>query len=174
MIFLKNLLNDMLELLALKMWVDIEISIYLWIWFLFICVLLVVLLLIRKHKNKKIVANQKELIYNYDNIFYLLAKSQYEKELDKESIGGDPCIAAIKPILNCENPDYLSNRKVIKENIKKVEILLWDQIIGDDTWDREKVLYKQYQKNLLWKKIFNIFSWIIFLLIFWFILFLVF
>ena len=137
-------------------WLWLEMS----VWFILSLVIFVIILFILKlvlsSFAKKVLWIKQKLIYEYDNIFYLLSLSQYEQELDKKSLGGDPCIAAIKPILNMKNPTYISNRIIIKSNIKKVEILLWKQVISDDIWNQINKFHKKLKSTSLIHKIVKI------------------
>lgn len=131
----------------------LEMAVWIIILSFVVIVVLIILIFISKKISKIILRKKQKLIYEYDNIFYLLAKSQYQKEIDKKSIGGDPCIAAIKSILTLKNPSYIANKILIKENIKKVELLLWEQIIGDDVWKKINLFHKKIKSISLWSKI---------------------
>ena len=139
------------------------------VWFILILLVSIVswlvLKLILNHFSTKVSWVKQKLIYEYDNIFYLLSLSQYQQELDKKSLGGDPCIAAIKPILNMKTPTYISNRILIKSNIKKVEVLLWKQVISDDIWNKINKFHKKIKSISLINKIVKILLMLIFVAI---------
>lgn len=130
-----------------------------------IIIILLVLVFLFKRFKKRILVLKEKLIFEYDNVFYLLASAQYKKELDKASMGWDPCIAAIKPIINMDKPSYLANRSLIKENIKKVETLLWEQIIDKSIWRKISIFYAKLKSISLLYKILKILFVLIILLV---------
>ncbi len=139
------------------LWLWLEMSVWILIILFFAVILMFILFFLFKSFSKKVLSTKQKLIYDYDNIFYLLARSQYDKEIDKDSVGWDPCIAAIKPILNLKKPSYIDNRELIKWNVKKVELLLWEQIIGDDIWKKINIFHKKIKSASLFAKISKIF-----------------
>lgn len=148
-----NLVNSVDSIFGL--W--LEISVWILIILFFAVILLIILWFVSKKLSKIILSKKQKLIYEYDNIFYLLARVQYQKEIDKKSIGWDPCIAAIKPILNLKEPTYIANKILIKENIKKVEVLLWEQVISDGVWKKISIFDRKIRSLSLWAKIVKIF-----------------
>jgi hypothetical protein len=55
--------------------------------FVIAVIILLLLKFFLKKLSKSLLGIKKNLIYEYDNIFYLLSISQYKQELDKESLG---------------------------------------------------------------------------------------
>lgn len=154
--YLLNIRYNLVNFVNTIFWLWLEMS----VWFILSIMVLVVILLlfklILKKINKRLSIIKQKLIYEYDNIFYLLSLSQYQQELDKKSLGWDPCIAAITPILNMKNPDYISNHSMINSNIKKVEVLLWKQVISDNIWNKINKFHKKLKSIILVYKIFKI------------------
>ncbi len=145
-------------------WLWLEMSVWLILFLVIIVITLFVLKIVLKRISAKISDIKQKLIYQYDNIFYLLSLSQYKEELDKKSLGGDPCIAAIKPIINMKKPTYISSSVIIKSNIKKVEVLLWKQVISDELWSKINKFHKKLKSISLIYKIFKILLILILLL----------
>ncbi len=149
---LLNMWTIMVDFVSFLFGVWLETASWVLISFFLLIIILLILVFLFKKFNKKILSFKKKLIFEYDNIFYLLASAQYKKELDKASIWWDPCIAAIKPIINMENPSYLVNRYLIKENVRKVETLLWQQVIDQAIWKKINNFYSKLKSiSLLYK-----------------------
>jgi hypothetical protein len=146
-------------------WLWLEMSVWFILIFIVSIVILYVLKLILNRFTKNSLWIKQKLIYEYDNIFYLLSLSQYQQELDKKSLGWDPCISAIKPIVNMENPDYVSHKIMIKTNIKQVESLLWVEVISNDIWDKISNFHKKLKLANLYYNIFKILLIFIFIFV---------
>lgn len=170
--FITNIWNWILGFLSpIWLWITDFVSLLTW-WsleftssFMIFLVGFIILVFVFLFLWKKIAKRKQDTIKLitqwYDKIFYLLAKHQYADELDKRTIWGSPFMAAIVPIISGENPDYIKQHKLIKENIKKVWIIFKDEIVTQEEWDRMEKLHKKYnlQKNLL------IINWWIFTLL---------
>ena len=120
-------------------------------------IILIILVLLDKKFFQKYLKLTKEVIAKYDEFFYLLAKKQYKEEIDKQSVGWNPCIAAILPVLQSKDKSYLKHRSLIKSNIQKVEILLQDQIISDNEREAIDDRYRSLNRNKLFHKTISIF-----------------
>lgn len=162
---LLNIWYVMVDFVSFLFGVWLETASWILISFFLLIIILLILVFLFKKFNKKILSFKKKLIFEYDNIFYLLASAQYKKEIDKTSMWWDPCIAAIKPIISMENPSYLANRRLIKENVGKVEKLLWYQIIEDWIWKKINIFYTKLKTISLLYKILKILFVIIILLV---------
>lgn len=72
---------------------------------------------------------EKKISYQYDNILYLWSVF-YQKHHDK--LGSDPWLIVLKSIRWSGKSQYISNRKIIRDIILKMESKLWMQVIPDE------------------------------------------
>ena len=93
---------------------------------------------LRKEKKAR-----QDLINSVDRLIYLLSKAQYTLS-EGQALKYDPCFALIKSMFGTWHFEYVDNLDTIKENVKKVEILLKKRVISDD--ERKKI---DSQKNTL-------------------------
>ena len=97
---------------------------------------------------------KQECSSQYDNIRYLLAKSQH----DKLSVINQNDIQWIKIILNAKNKDYISHHDEIKNEIEKLEGLINQKIIDENQRNkinklRKKIKNLKNSENILWRAI---------------------
>ena len=77
---------------------------------------------------------EKNLVYHYDKIFYLW--SQYYHN-HKHIVGYNPWLIVLKSLVESDNPDYLANRKQIKQTVLNIEEKVWTKVVLDS--DRAKL-----------------------------------
>ena len=127
------------------------------IWSILILVWLVSFLIfipLHRLSLKNVVKAKKNLIDSVDKLIYLLSKSQYSLS-EQQTLKYDPCFALMKTMFESGHFEYIDNLDTIKENVKKVEILLKERVISDK--ERNKI---DKQKNSLkthtfWSKFFG-------------------
>jgi len=85
---------------------------------------------------KKVVKAKKNLIDSVDRVIFLLSKAQYSLSED-QILKFDPCFALMKTMFGSGHFEYIDNLDTIKENVKKVESLLWQRVISDE--ERKKI-----------------------------------
>lgn len=77
---------------------------------------------------------EKNLVYHYDKIFYLWSDYYHSH---KHIVGYNPWLIVLKSLVDSENPDYLSNRKLIKKTVLSIEEKVKTKVISDS--DRAKL-----------------------------------
>jgi len=77
---------------------------------------------------------EKNLVYQYDKIFYLWSDYYHSH---KHIVGYNPWLIVLKSLVDSENPEYLANRKLIKQTVLKIEEKVWTKIVSDG--DRVKL-----------------------------------
>lgn len=98
------------------------------IWFVnseLILIMLFVLILIiifNKLLNNSLFKNRKQIIYQYDNVFYLISWYNYQT-------GTDDGIDIMHNLFDIKNPSYLYSHKTIFEAVQKIENDFWKKII---------------------------------------------
>lgn len=95
---------------------------------------------------------KKQLVESVDEIIYLLAKSQY-KLSQEQSLKYDPCFALMKTMFDSWHFEYLNNIEAIKENVKKVEVLLHQTVITDEKWEKLNKLKRTLKNHIFWSKL---------------------
>ena len=122
---------------------------------IFVCFfsLLVILPLHRLSLRKQKQARQN-LVTSVDEVIYLLSKAQYSLS-ETHPLQYDPCFALMKTMFGSWHFEYLDNLDTIKENVKKVEVLLKQRVISDEQWkkiDGQKIRVKSHT---FWSKLFG-------------------
>ena len=103
---------------------------------------------------KKVLKAKKDLVNSVDKVIYLLSKAQYSLS-EKQTLQYDPCFALMKTMFWTWHFEYIDNLDTIKENVKKVEILLKQRVISDDEWNRINKQKKSLKFHTFWKKLFG-------------------
>ena len=113
-----------------------------WVWTTIWSILIVVWLIsfliflpLHRLSLKKVLKAKKDLVNSVDKVIYLLSKAQYSLSED-QTLKYDPCFALMKTMFGSGHFEYIDNLDTIKENVKKVEILLKQRVISDDEWNR--------------------------------------
>ena len=100
---------------------------------------------------KNVLKAKKDLINSVDKVIYLLSKAQYSLS-ENQTLKYDPCFALMKTMFGSGHFEYIDNLDTIKENVKKVEILLKQRVISDD--ERSRINKQKYNLRLhtFWSK----------------------
>ena len=97
---------------------------------------------------------KQNLTTSVDEVIYLLAKAQYSLS-EQQALKYDPCFALIKTMFWSWHFEYIDNLDTIKENVKKVEVLLKQRVISDEQRkkiDRQK---SRLKFHTFWSKFFG-------------------
>ncbi len=158
--YLLNIRYNIINFINIMFWIEI-VS---WMLIVFIVVVFLLILLwfvVSRLWKKKINITQK-LVYQYDNIFYLLSLSQYKNDLNNlnnveiYNNTWDKWLSLIKSIFNLKNPNYIQNWDLILSGVKKIETLLWEKILGDEINSIINNLNKKLKSISLFYKILQI------------------
>ena len=95
---------------------------------------------------------KKGLVDSVDKVIYLLSKAQYSLS-EKQTLQYDPCFALMKTMFGSGHFEYIDNLDTIKENVKKVEILLKQRVISDEEWNRIDKQRNRLKYHLFWRKV---------------------
>lgn len=117
-------------------------------WFIIILLLSIIFFKISK---KQILKFKERLIYQYDNIFYIISKYDYQTS-------GKWSLNIMKNIFTLKKPSYLSNHKLINTTLKQLESDLWQNIISEEIWSKIKTLHKRVWFNWFVNKLFKFIS----------------
>ena len=127
------------------------------IWSIVILVWLVSFLIflpLHRLSIKKVLKAKKDLINSVDKVIYLLSKAQYSLS-EQQSLKYDPCFALMKTMFGSGHFEYIDNLNTIKENVKKVEVLLKQRVIPDTEWDKIDKQKNSLRLHTFWKKFFG-------------------
>ena len=84
---------------------------------------------------RNVLKMKKKLTDSVDRVIYLLSKAQYSLS-EEQALKYDPCFALIKTMFWSWHFEYVDNIDAIKENVKKVELLLKQRVISDAEWNK--------------------------------------
>ena len=127
------------------------------VWSILILIWLISFLIIlpfHRLSIKNTLKAKKNLIDSVDRVIYLLSKYQYSLS-EKQNLQYDPCFALMKTMFGSGHFEYIDNLDTIKENVKKVEILLKQRVISDDEWNRIDKQRNRLKYHLFWRKFFG-------------------
>ena len=100
---------------------------------------------------KRVLKAKKDLVNSVDRVIYLLSKAQYSLS-EEQTLKYDPCFALMKTMFGSGHFEYIDNLDTIKENVKKVEILLKQRVISDEEWNRIDKQRNKLRYHLFWRK----------------------
>ena len=103
---------------------------------------------------KNIVKSKKNLTDSVDKVIYLLSKAQYSLS-EEQTLKYDPCFALMKTMFGSGHFEYVDNIDTIKENVKKVETLLKQQVISDEERNKIDNQRSSLKFHLFWRKFFG-------------------
>ena len=103
---------------------------------------------------KNVVRAKKNLTDSVDRVIYLLSKAQYSLS-EQQALKYDPCFALMKTMFGSGHFEYIDNIDTIKENVKKVELLLKQRVISDAEWSKINRQRKSLKFHLFWRKFFG-------------------
>ena len=130
-----------------ELWTKIW-SIAILVWF----VSFLIFLPLHRLSLKKVLKSKKDLVNSIDKVIYLLSKAQYSLS-EKQTLQYDPCFALMKTMFGSGHFEYIDNLNTIKENVKKVEILLKQRVISDDEWNRINKQKRSLKLHTFWSKL---------------------
>jgi len=104
---------------------------------------------LKKEKKAK-----QDLVNSVDRLIYLLSKAQYSLS-EQQALKFDPCFALMKTMFGTWHFEYIDNLDTIKENVKKVEILLKQRVISDEEWNKIDSQKRSLKFHTFWKKFFG-------------------
>ena len=100
---------------------------------------------------RNVLKTKKNLTDSVDRVIYLLSKAQYSLSED-QTLKYDPCFALIKTMFGSGHFEYVDNIDTIKENVKKVELLLKQRVISDAEWNKIDDQRDSLKFHLFWRK----------------------
>ena len=100
---------------------------------------------------KKVLNAKKNLIDSVDRVIYLLSKAQYSLS-EEQTLKYDPCFALMKTMFGSWHFEYVDNLDTIKENVKKVETLLKQEVISSEEWSKIDSQRCSLKFHTFWKK----------------------
>jgi len=103
---------------------------------------------------KRVLKSKKDLVNSVDRVIYLLSKAQYSLS-EQQTLKYDPCFALMKTMFGSGHFEYIDNLDTIKENVKKVEILLKQRVISDEEWNRIDKQRNRLRYHLFRRKFFG-------------------
>ena len=127
------------------------------IWSILVLVWLVSFLIflpLHRLSLKKVLKAKKDLVNSVDRVIYLLSKAQYSLS-EEQTLQYDPCFALMKTMFWTWHFEYIDNLDTIKENVKKVEILLKQRVISDEEWNKIDKQRNRLKYHLFWSKFFG-------------------
>lgn len=120
------------------------------VWFFSLLVILPLhRLSLRKQKQAK-----QDLVNSVDKVIYLLSKAQYSLS-EEQALKFDPCFALIRTMFWSGHFEYIENLDTIKENVKKVEVLLKQRVISDEEWSKIDDQKNSLKFHIFWSKFFG-------------------
>jgi len=102
----------------------------------------------------KVKTAKQNLINSVDKLVYLLSKAQYSLS-EQQTLQYDPCFALMKTMFWTWHFEYIDNLDTIKENVKKVELLLKQRVISDDEWKKIDNQKSSLKFHTFWNKFFG-------------------
>lgn len=132
-----------------------------WIWTTIFSILVIVwvisfLIFLPLHRLslKKVLKAKQDLVNSVDKVIYLLSKAQYSLT-ETQPLKYDPCFALMKTMFGTWHFEYIDNLDTIKENVKKVEILLKQRVISDEEWNKIDSQKNRLKFHTFWSKFFG-------------------
>lgn len=103
---------------------------------------------------RNVLKAKKNLVDSVDRVIYLLSKAQYSL-FQQQTLKYDPCFALIKTMFWSGHFEYIDNLDAIKENVKKVEVLLKQRVISDQEWSKIDNQKNSLKFHIFWSKFFG-------------------
>ena len=103
---------------------------------------------------KNVLKSKKNLVDSVDRVIYLLSKAQYSLS-EQQALKFDPCFALMKTMFGSGHFEYIDNLDTIKENVKKVEVLLKQRVISDQEWSKIDSQKNSLKFHTFWSKFFG-------------------
>jgi len=103
---------------------------------------------------KNVLKAKKNLVDSVDRVIYLLSRAQYSLS-EQQALKFDPCFALMKTMFGSGHFEYIDNLDTIKENVKKVEVLLKQRVISDQEWSKIDSQKNSLKFHTFWSKFFG-------------------
>ncbi len=116
--------------------------------------LLIIFFILLRFLEKKYLKNNQKLIYQYDNIFYVLSGYSYKT-------WSNEILVLMDKIFKSNKLNYISNHDTIFKLIKGLESDFWNTIIWNDIWSQILLLKRKIKTNNVLKWFIKIFSYLI-------------
>lgn len=110
-----------------------------------------IILPLHRYSLRKVLDAKKKLTSSVDEVIYLLSKAQYSLS-QEETLKYDPCFALMKTMFWSGHFEYIDNLDTIKENVKKVELLLHKKVISDWQWEKIDKQKSSVKNHTFWSK----------------------
>ena len=104
---------------------------------------------------KKVKKAKQDLVNSVDRVIYLLSRAQYSLS-EQQALKFDPCFALMKTMFGSGHFEYIDNLDTIKENVKKVEVLLKQRVISDTEWEKIDKQRNNLKFHLYWRNFFGV------------------
>ena len=98
--------------------------------------------------------SKQDLVNSVDRVIYLLSRAQYSLS-EQQALKFDPCFALMKTMFRSGHFEYIDNLDTIKENVKKVEVLLKQRVISDDERKKIDKQRNSLKFHLYWRRFFG-------------------
>lgn len=121
-----------------------------WLIIGYLLIFFLVIPLQRMLKKRKVRLHQL-LVEQVDEMIYLLASAQHDKQLDLKALGGNPNIALMKSIFTKGNYDYIQSAFLILDNMHKVETLLRSKVVPIEKESLFLKGVKRYKRMSFWE-----------------------
>ena len=132
-----------------KLWTVIcAILILIWI------ISFIIFLPLHRLSLNKVKKAKQNLVNSVDRLIYLLSKAQYSLS-EQQTLQYDPCFALMKTMFWTWHFEYVDNLDTIKENVKKVELLLKQRVISDEERNKIDKQRNSLKFHLFWRDFFG-------------------
>ncbi len=134
--------------------------------FVLLIILAVVLTLVKLFETRK-QKNTEKLIYEYDNIVYLVSWYNYQTWTNDAMV-------MFEKIFSKKKPSYMAKRKLIFSSVEKLEKDFWKKIVPEWNWKTIKQLTKKIGLQSFLSKLLKLMAiivllafvlWVVYLLI---------
>ena len=115
---------------------------------------LVIFLPLHRLSLSKVKKAKQDLINSVDKLIYLLSRAQYSLS-EQQTLQYDPCFALMKTMFWTWHFEYIDNLDTIKDNVKKVELLLKQRVISDEERNKIEKQKDSLKFHTFWSKFFG-------------------
>ena len=152
----KIIINQIINYVSNLTWFDYNISKWIFLALITYIVFIFVFLFIHKWLLKKTNKIKWKLDELYDQIWYEISIVMYDFNQEaKKNWQENKLIYWAKSIIWLEKNDYISNRKKIFEDIKKLETYIWKKMISEEliktiNWYQKKLSNTDLIQKMIW------------------------
>ena len=129
-------------------------SLAVWIIVLIYAVSILIILPLHRLILRNVKKAKLNLTTSVDEVIYLLSKAQYSLS-EEQALKFDPCFALIRTMFWSGHFEYIDNLDAIKENVKKVEVLLKQRVISDEQRKKIDSQKSSLKFHTFWSKFFG-------------------